>query len=164
MNSNKETHPDDIAVDNFAEAMKAKLAKKREQGRGGWNDPIDCKTERLQEALVKGDPVDVGNYAMMLFNRGEKTQFPIEAQKDHIGDSNEMVEKFRDAITSCLTSVYVCTRVWSAWSYGTMSQDDFIEASETEFLDDLVGAVMGVIQSQPITKLWQGVRRDQKAK
>lgn len=77
-------HPDDSAVDKFAEAMKQKLAKKREQGRSGWSDKEICREEWLQKMLlghvVKGDPVDVGNFAMMLFNRGEKTQFPIEAQ------------------------------------------------------------------------------------
>lgn len=66
--------PDDLAVDRFAAAMKAKLARKREQGRGGWDDPAQCTveflTELLHEHVLKGDPVDVGNFAMMLFNRG----------------------------------------------------------------------------------------------
>jgi hypothetical protein len=66
-------HPDDAAVDRFAAAMKAKLAKKREEGRGGWNDPAQCSVEDLARMLVehlpKGDPVDVANFAMMLFCR-----------------------------------------------------------------------------------------------
>lgn len=66
-------HPDDIAVDRFAAAMKAKLAKKRGEGRGGWDDPNACPLDRLQAMLAdhveKGDPVDVGNFAMMIWNR-----------------------------------------------------------------------------------------------
>lgn len=66
-------HPDDLAVDRFAAAMKAKMAASRAKGRGGWGDPEQCPVERLQTMLVdhlaKGDPVDVGNFAMMLFNR-----------------------------------------------------------------------------------------------
>lgn len=31
------------------------------------------------------------------------------------------------------SDVYVCNRVWSAWSYDTMSQDDFISLNDTEF-------------------------------
>ena len=66
-------HPDDAAVDRFAVAMKAKLAKKRAQGRGGWDDERVCSPDDLARMLVdhvrKGDPVDVGNLAMMLFNR-----------------------------------------------------------------------------------------------
>jgi hypothetical protein len=70
-------HPDDIAVDKFAAAMKDKMAKQRAKGYGGWQDKDDCPAERLQKFLVdhipKGDPVDVGNFAMMLFSRGEGT-------------------------------------------------------------------------------------------
>lgn len=68
-------HPDDLAVDCFAAAMKAKLARKRTEGRGGWEDPAQCSTEflskLLREHVEKGDPLDVGNLAMMLHQRGE---------------------------------------------------------------------------------------------
>jgi hypothetical protein len=68
-------HIDDMAVDRFAEAMKQKLAKQRQKGYGGWNDKELCPDGRLQKYLVvhlgKGDPVDVGNFAMMIWNRGE---------------------------------------------------------------------------------------------
>lgn len=69
------THPDDLAVDRFAAAMKAKLAKKRDQGRGGWENKDECSQELLsgllRDHVDKGDPVDVGNLAMMLSQRGE---------------------------------------------------------------------------------------------
>lgn len=77
-NANMRTpsHPDDLAVDRFAAAMKAKMAKQRTKGYGGWDDP-ECPAERLQrmlaEHLAKGDPIDVGNFAMMLWARGEST-------------------------------------------------------------------------------------------
>lgn len=68
-------HPDDLAVDRFAEAMKAKLAQKRDEGRGGWDDKEDCSAQFLSDLLrghvEKGDPLDVGNFAMMLHQRGE---------------------------------------------------------------------------------------------
>jgi hypothetical protein len=71
---------DDDAVDLFAKAMKAKMAASRAKGRGGWHDPDDCPAERLQVMLIdhlaKGDPVDVGNFAMMLWNRGERVIAP----------------------------------------------------------------------------------------
>lgn len=66
---------DDIAVDRFALAMKTKMATKHSQGAGGWDNPDDCTNEQLQDLLLlaihKRDPVDVGNYAMMLYNRGQ---------------------------------------------------------------------------------------------
>lgn len=67
-------HPDDLAVDRFAIAMKAKLAEKRAQGYGGWDDPEDCTiawlSELLRKHIDKGDPIDVGNFAMMIHQRG----------------------------------------------------------------------------------------------
>lgn len=66
-------HPDDAAVDRFAGAMKEKLAKKRAEGRGGWEDPSVISESQLwfmmEDHCHKGDPVDVGNFAMMLWNR-----------------------------------------------------------------------------------------------
>ncbi|MEO1974889.1 MAG: hypothetical protein ABGX15_01920 [Paracoccaceae bacterium] len=70
----REQHPDDLAVDRFAVAMKAKIAKKRADGRGGWQDKDDCSQRFLSDLLRghddKGDPVDVANLAMMLHQRG----------------------------------------------------------------------------------------------
>lgn len=68
-------HPDNDAVDKFAFALKTKLAECRVKGKGGWNDPNDCGIQYLidlfhTEVLYKKDIVDIGNYAMMLFNRG----------------------------------------------------------------------------------------------
>ena len=77
--SPSDAHPDDLAVDRFADAMKAKLAKKRTDGRGGWEGP-DCTNEflscLLREHVEKGDPLDVGNLAMMLHQRGERIVSP----------------------------------------------------------------------------------------
>lgn len=44
----------------------------------------------------------------------------------------EIFEPFFDLFLD----VYVCNRVWSAWSYDTMSTDDFISLNNTEFNQD----------------------------
>jgi hypothetical protein len=73
-----EQHSDDVAVDRFAAALKAKLAKKRRDGRGGWDDPEQCSaaflSKLMREHVEKGDPLDVGAFAMMLQQRGEPIQ------------------------------------------------------------------------------------------
>lgn len=70
-----EQHPDDLAVDLFAEKMKRKLAIARSKGRGGWDDKDQCSAEYLsrllREHVDKGDPVDVANFCMMLSQRDE---------------------------------------------------------------------------------------------
>lgn len=72
-------HPDDEAVDRFAAAMHAKMAQARAKGKEGWDDPERCSEghlrallqERLDSALSADSMVDVANYAMMLWARGQ---------------------------------------------------------------------------------------------
>jgi hypothetical protein len=67
-----EVHSDDAAVDRFAVAMKQKLAQAREKGRGGWEqcDPVELSI-MLREHVEKGDPRDVANFCMFLWNLGK---------------------------------------------------------------------------------------------
>lgn len=73
-------HPDQAAVRKFAAAMEGKMAWARSKGRKGWDDPQECAIEFLQQLLrghlLKGDPVDVANFCMMLWNRGAKVVMP----------------------------------------------------------------------------------------
>ena len=63
--------------------------------------------------------------------------------------SDDLREQIREAIASNLTSVYLCGRVWSAWSYGTMSEDDFIPAVNSEtFLDYMADAIFKAVTTQ----------------
>ena len=57
----------------FYQIMVEKLAKKRDQGRGGWWNPDECSIDYLKQLLVehieKGDMVDVANFAAMIYAR-----------------------------------------------------------------------------------------------
>lgn len=76
-------HNDDLCVDLFAEMMKQKLAKAREKGRSGWDNPHECDVETLAlmmvEHVVKGDVVDIANFCMMLSLRGANVEHIKEA-------------------------------------------------------------------------------------
>ncbi len=78
-------HLDDAAVDRFAAAMKEKMAEARAKGRSGWDDPEQCSTENLSRMLVehvaKGDPRDVANFCMMLWNRGDAIKPAEQGQR-----------------------------------------------------------------------------------
>lgn len=101
-----EPHPDDLAVDRFAAAMKVKLAKKRADGRGGWEDRSECSGEFLSGLLrrhvEKGDPLDVGNLAMMLHQRGEgitaQPVSPSEGEATYTDDDEARAEAWSDRI------------------------------------------------------------------
>lgn len=88
-------HPDDIAVDAFAAAMRAKLAAARARGRGGWRDKSDCPQQRLSDMLhahvAKGDPRDVANFCMFLHQRGEAI---LPASPAGVPDVAAMVNRF----------------------------------------------------------------------
>ena len=61
-----------LAVADFAMAMAIRLYEKHGEGKHGWDDPEVCSTAFLRERLaVSTDPVDIGNFAMMLWARGK---------------------------------------------------------------------------------------------
>jgi hypothetical protein len=81
-------HFDNQSVEAFAHAMRVKLAVKRMEGRGGWQDKELCSGEflsqLLREHVEKGDPVDVANFCMMLHQRGERiTPSPQPQEPTH---------------------------------------------------------------------------------
>lgn len=45
-------------------------------------------------------------------------------------------DNIKNIIRENFGEVYLATRVWSAWSYGTMSVDDFVPLSEDEYIID----------------------------
>ncbi len=138
-------HSDDIAVDRFAIVMKNKLALKRSQGRTGWEDPDQCSVELLSRMLVehvhKGDPVDIGNFAMMLHQRGcdwkvlksafeyhvvenwdlsvlAKTPAPLpELSQDEINDALEAAQ----ALETEARSTFECHTVSGQWGSDEVS-------------------------------------------
>lgn len=109
-----DAHPDDIAVDRFAAAMKEKLANKRAQGYGGWDDKEKCSAERLQKLLIdhlaKGDPVDIGNFAMMLWNRGEPVK-PAPVEREPFAWTYD-VDGLGEVVKDCLTKHEAHAKLW----------------------------------------------------
>lgn len=99
-------HPDDVAVDQFAVAMKTKLAQKRAEGRGGWEDKAQCSQDRLSLMLrghvAKGDPVDVANFAMMLHQRGERISGRDAASPSVQDQEDALLDHVRDMLSGAL--------------------------------------------------------------
>lgn len=61
----------------------------------------------------------------------------------------EQAENLRSLISDHLTSMYACTRVWEAWGVGTMTEDDFTPARETDFVEDLARAIEAAALTTP---------------
>ncbi len=86
LNAQSQPHADDLAIDNFAAAMKTKMAAARAKGRSGWDNRKACSGEMLAGELVahlsKNNPgsfEDVANFAMMLHQRNESPALLLEA-------------------------------------------------------------------------------------
>ena len=51
---------------------------------------------------------------------------------------NKLREKIINILRSNLIDSYFCTRVWSSWSYGTMTEEDFEEVNGSDNIEDIV--------------------------
>lgn len=124
-------HPDDLAVDRFAAAMKAKLAKKRDEGRGGWEDKEHCSNAFLSRLLVehvqKGDPVDVGNLAMMIQQRGESICILTER-------------------VAALSQLHAIVDAWEALPGGRQVSNSDVEAWLRKHMGPGVDAIRGFLR------------------
>jgi len=54
-------------------------------------------------------------------------------------------EAIVDVLSAELDDAYDCTRVWSAWGYGTMTEDDFQPASNRA--DEIADAILSALTS-----------------
>ncbi|UGA37759.1 hypothetical protein JOS77_28060 [Chromobacterium haemolyticum] len=111
-------HPDDVAVDRFALAMKAKLADARDKGRTGWDDPAKCSVEYLAQLLVDhigkdnaGNFEDVANLAMMLHQRGADPSVLAEAAREKPADE-PVAWRYISRGKSALFNDSICRKRW----------------------------------------------------
>lgn len=89
-----------------------------------------CDNERLlfesycQSHLL---PERASQDALPIFKETPDTQPPVKSE-----------EELRERIVNLVADDFACTRVWSAWDYGTMTRDDFEQLSETERVDEIL--------------------------
>ena len=62
-------------------------------------------------------------------------------------DDDARLERTMDAIAQALGDAYDCTRAWSAWQVGTMSEDDFVPIVEQpDRLAEIAQAAINAVQ------------------
>jgi hypothetical protein len=67
----------------------------------------------------------------------------------------------RDALAETLGDAYDCTRVWSAWGVGTMSQDDFVPVAEDD--DRLHELTIAALDASGAAELLEALIKAEKA-
>lgn len=64
--------------------------------------------------------------------------------------NEQLKEAVSEAIREALGAAVDCTRAWSAWGAGTMSEDDFSPvADDSERVAEIADAVLAVFAAQP---------------
>jgi hypothetical protein len=67
------------------------------------------------------------------------------------------MQAVRDALAETLGGdAYDCTRVWSAWGVGTMSQDDFVPINEDD--DRLHELTIAALDASGVAELLEALR------
>jgi len=60
-------------------------------------------------------------------------------------------KKANDAVAAALGDAYDCGRVWAAWSYGTMGEDDFsLVVEDPDRVSEIAGAALDAVRFDAI--------------
>lgn len=65
------------------------------------------------------------------------------------------IEQVRKILVGYLNGEHYCTRVWEAWNYGTMTEDDFEEIDVDEIIEAIKAEAALNKNLQPLGR-WQG--------
>lgn len=94
--------------------------------------------EALREAIAE----TMARIHEIATSRREREEEPVQVDLRPV-----VIEALTDAIGG---DAYDCTRVWSAWSVGTMSNDDFVQVVDR--VEEIADAVLAAI-IEPIAKV-----------
>lgn len=138
-----ENNPVDIALKSNAEKHKPT----------GWVAPVDRYAAPVMFNPYTGEPRDVRDvqsdpqgilivpigHVEMLAAAPKQAQEPVA----------ELTEQIADIISSNMYGVYHCTRVWEAWSVGTMGEDDFESYAESDSPLELAELIVAALKPAP---------------
>ena len=99
------------------------------------SESMECIYELFLSEDERGNYVDgITQTAFMAFKAGQASRQTLEGEP-------VTAERIADTVRDYLGDIFACTRVWEAWQVGTMTQNDFTPADETELADDIATAV-----------------------
>ncbi|WP_429499489.1 hypothetical protein ACQUFY_21710 [Robbsia andropogonis] len=117
--------------------------------------------KQLAEALraISLDALPIKDRAAVL-NAAEALEM---GETQAVMDDEDIRNAVRDAISEAIgCSAYDCTRVWSAWGFGTMGSDDFapiVDSEERllEITDAAIGAARAALAAPAQPSEWAPV-------
>ena len=111
----------------------------------GHNIYDDCLKDNFEQ--IDSDKLEEisGCLLYRIFNEADINQFNDDIIKNHVSE----------VLSIELDQVYNCTRSWTAWSYDTMTGDDFEKFIESEIFPNITSAItqeifQGIINAEKI--------------
>lgn len=118
-----EANHDDYCVEQFAVAMKRKLADSRAKGRSGWKTcKADHLSHMLREHCDKGDPRDVANFCMFLWAKGSSISKVPQATFDAFM-ATALAAEDQDEGGTAMYSLEFVRKCWDAATLAAMSRE-----------------------------------------
>ena len=102
-------------------------------------------TELESQLAQRFDVADMATAAAQGFRDGVASLSANAGEPRNAIDRDALI----DAIAQGLRGTWHCTRVWEAWHVGTMSQDDFEPADESETPTEIADAVLALLAAPP---------------
>ena len=127
------------AIEPFIRAQQARIAELQQQAELKSGKIIDGKAFVLSAEVFD---------AMKAQDERQKARIAeLEAQAS-VGARAVCVDRdlLVDRIAEALSGTYHCTRAWSAWGYGTMSQSDFCDVGESETPGEIADMVIAILR------------------
>ena len=111
------------------------LIHKWRQREQAWDTPRALDFERIGVSI------------RALLDATEPQETTTPAAKSQLEAVTNAIEKVLDG-----QDALHCTRVWEAWGYGTMSEDDFSPVTnDAEAVNEIASAVLEALEPRPIT-------------
>ena len=102
-------------------------------------------TELESQLAQRFDAADMATAAAQGFRDGVASLSANAGEPRNAIDRDALI----DAIAQGLHRTWHCTRVWEAWHFGTMSQDDFEPVDESETPTEIADAVLALLAAPP---------------
>lgn len=144
--------------------MKEKLALAREKGRSGWDDPEQCSVDDLTVMLRNqangGDPVDAGNFAMMLHQHRGRIARPRYAQL--ATEASELRTVLTDTFAHCRPEYPAGIITWAKAALLEIKDSLRYPATVTAALADVMG--LPNFRTGPIAHIYRAAGSDIRTK
>lgn len=113
------------------------------------DEALALALEALEKVHYEVINSGVNNYALLVKRIAEAHEAITAIKQAQQAPVTELIERIADIISSNMYGVYHCTRVWEAWSVGTMSEEDFESYAASDSPRELAEMIVAALHPAP---------------